>query len=143
MSRILVFTVFLLSTAVFAGKPAVFQKKGKAIRGYDTVAYHLQNRPVEGKDAHTHQWNGATWYFASRANLNSFKADPEKYAPQYGGYCAYAVAKGSTAKTEPDAWKIVDGKLYLNYDRGIQKKWEKDITGYIEKADANWPKVLK
>ena len=124
-------------------RPAVFQKKGKAIRGYDAVAYHLQNKPVEGKDAYTHQWNGATWYFASQANLNSFKADPEKYAPQYGGYCAYAVAKGSTAKTEPDAWKIVDGKLYLNYDKGIQRKWEKDISGYIEKADANWPKVLK
>ena len=143
MSRLLVFTLFLFSAAVLAGKPAVFQKKGKAIRGYDPVAYHTQHKPVEGKAAHQWQWQDATWYFASQANLDLFRADPERYAPQYGGYCAYAVAKGSTAKTVPDAWKIVDGKLYLNYDAGIQKKWEKDIPGYIVKANANWPKVIK
>jgi len=72
-----------------------------------------------------------------------FKADPEKYAPQYGGYCAYAVSEGYTAKTEPDAWKIVDGKLYLNYDKKVQEMWAQDISGRIANADKNWPKVLE
>ena len=113
-----------------------------AINGYDTVAYFTEGKPVEGSADHAYEWNGAEWHFASAENLETFKADPEKYAPQYGGYCAYAVAYGSTAKTEPDAWKIVDGKLYLNYDKSIQSRWEEDVPGYIAKVNTNWPKVL-
>jgi hypothetical protein len=85
----------------------------------------------------------AKWYFASAANRDLFKVDPEKYAPQYGGYCAYAVPQGQTADIDPNAWKIVDGKLYLNYDPEIQKKWLQDIPGYTRKADVNWPAVVK
>lgn len=127
-----------------AAEDPVYQSfLGTAINGYDTVAYFTEGKPVEGSSDHEFEWNGAKWHFASAENLEKFKADPEKYAPQYGGYCAYAVSYGKTAKTEPDAWKIVDGKLYLNYDKSIQSRWEQDIPGYIAKADDNWPKVLE
>ncbi len=114
---------------------------GVAIDGYDPVAYFTDQKPVEGSKAFEFSWKGATWRFASAEHRDLFKAEPEKYAPQYGGYCAYAVAKGSTAGIDPDAWSIVDGKLYLNYDLDIRAKWLQDTKGYIAKADANWPKV--
>ena len=85
---------------------------------------------------------GATWYFSTQTHKDLFEGDPEKYAPQYGGYCAYAVSQGITADIDPQAWKIVDGKLYLNLDKGIQEIWEKDMAGYITKANTNWPKLL-
>ena len=84
---------------------------------------------------------GATWYFACAENRDRFAADPERYAPQYGGYCAWAVAHGYTAKIDPEAWKIVDGKLYLNYSKDVQADWAEDIPGNISKGDANWPKI--
>ena len=90
----------------------------------------------------THDWMGATWCFVSAANKGTFVADPEAYAPQFGGYCAWAVSEGYTASTTPEAWSIVDGKLYLNYSRRIQRRWEKDIPGNISCATANWPKIL-
>ncbi len=131
--------------AVHAASPEIYtgQVKGVAINGYDAVAYFTERKPVAGKAGITHDWKGATWRFASTQNRDAFKAAPEKYAPQYGGYCAYAVAKGSTAKTDPQAWTIVDQKLYLNYSKSVQSTWEKDIPGYIRAADKNWPGVLK
>lgn len=134
--------LLVLSMAAFA-KDSIYQKSGLAIKGYDPVAYFTEKSPVKGKAEHAFVYMEAKWLFASAENLAAFKANPAKYAPQYGGYCAYAVAKGSTAKIDPEAWKIVDGKLYLNYSKSIQKKWEKDISGYIQAADANWPNVLK
>ena len=113
-----------------------------AIKGHDPVAYFTQGGPAKGKNAHSHEWMGATWYFANAENRELFVADPEKYAPQYGGYCAYAVSQGYTAKIDPDAWKIVDDKLYLNFSLKVQKLWEEDIPGYIAKADINWPQIL-
>jgi YHS domain-containing protein len=98
---------------------------------------------VKGSPELTHQWKGATWRFASAENRERFAAAPEKYAPQYGGYCAYGVASGYAVKIEPDAWSVVDGKLYLNYDRSVQKSWQSDVPGYIRKADVNWPRVLE
>ena len=112
-----------------------------AIEGYDPVAYFTEGKPIEGSSAHTYQWNGATWKFASRENRDAFAASPRKFAPQYGGYCAWAVAEGSTAGIDPDAWRVVDGKLYLNYSKSIQKRWARDIPGNIAKGDANWPKI--
>jgi YHS domain-containing protein len=97
---------------------------------------------VRGSREFTHQWKGATWRFASAENRERFAAAPEKYAPQYGGYCAYGVASGYAVKIEPDAWRVVDGKLYLNYDKSVQATWTSDIPGHIRKADANWPGVL-
>jgi YHS domain-containing protein len=132
-------------THAVAAKPPVFTGlvEGVAVGGYDPVAYFTQGKPVKGSEDFTLQHEGATWRFASAENRATFEADPAKYAPQYGGYCAYAVAKGSTAKAEPDAWTIHAGKLYLNFDRSVRAIWEKDIPGYIKKADANWPGVLE
>ncbi len=123
--------------------PPVFSTLlGGAIRGYDTVAYFTEGRPVKGKSAFSHRWKGATWYFASAESRDLFRAEPEKYAPRYGGYCAYAVSQGYTASIDPDAWKIVGGKLYLNYSKSVQELWEKDAPGHIARADKNWPRVL-
>ena len=126
-----------------AAKPEIFAPGGKAIRGYDPVAYFTEGKPVAGKPDFTHKWKGATWYFASAANRDRFRQDPERWAPQYGGYCAYGVAQGYAVKIEVDQWSVVDGKLYLNYDRSVQRTWKRDIPGYIRKADGNWPGVLK
>lgn len=125
-----------------AAEPPVFQRNGLAIGGYDPVAYFTEGKPVRGKAAHSFRWNGATWRFASAAHLARFRAEPVKYAPRYGGYCAYAVARNYTAKTEPDAWTIHDGKLYLNYNRLIRAAWERNKARDIARADRNWPAVL-
>jgi YHS domain-containing protein len=114
---------------------------GTAIEGYEPVAYFEEGKPVEGDSDHTHEWMGATWYLASAANRDLFAADPEKYAPQYGGYCAWAVANGYTAKIDPQAWAVVDDKLYLNYSLDVQKQWQQDVPGNITKADGNWPGI--
>ena len=114
-----------------------------AIRGYDPVAYFTESRAVQGSDEFSYEWLGATWHFASAEHRDAFAKEPEKYAPQYGGYCAYGVSQGYAVKIEPDVWSVVDGKLYLNYDKSVQKTWEKDIPGYIAEADKKWPGVLK
>lgn len=114
-----------------------------AVGGYDVVAYFTERRPVKGERGFAHDYNGAQWHFASAANRDRFIAEPERYAPQFGGYCAWAVSEGYTASADPAYWKIVDGKLYLNYDASVQKKWEADIAGHIRKAAANWPAVLR
>ncbi len=114
-----------------------------AAGGYDPVAYFSEGKPVAGSAEHSHQWMGASWRFASAENKALFASDPERYAPQYGGYCAYAVANGATAPGDPEVWKIVDGKLYLNVSRGIQDEWQKDVPGYIRRADENWPALLR
>lgn len=131
----------LFSAAALAG--AYFELGGAAIGGYDPVAYFKQNKPVKGSAAYTATHEGSTFHFASAANRDAFVADPGRYAPQYGGFCAYAVANGYKAKIEPDAFTIVNGKLYLNYDQSIQRRWRRDIPGYIKKGDRNWPEVLK
>ncbi len=133
----------LLLTPLAYAKPPVFENRAGAIRGYDAVAYFTEQKPVKGNDRYSLQWNGATWYFTSAENRDRFQAHPEKYAPQYGGYCAWAVANGYTAAADPDAWRIVDGKLYLNYSLGVQKQWSQDIPGNIARGDKNWPAVLK
>jgi len=114
-----------------------------AIHGYDPVAYFTDGKPVMGKDEFVFEWSGAKWHFATAEHRDTFKSAPEKYAPRYGGYCAYAVSQGHVADIDPNAWSIVDGKLYLNYDADVQKKWKADIPGYIAKADRNWPGVVK
>lgn len=135
--------LLFFSGALLALDPVNQTFFGVAIKGYDPVAYFTESKPVKGDKKHQFEWNDATWYFASAANKEAFSKEPEKYAPQYGGYCAYAVSQNSTAGIDPDAWKIIDGKLYLNYSQKIQKKWEGDIPGFIEKANQNWPKLLE
>jgi YHS domain-containing protein len=112
---------------------------GVAIEGTDPVAYFTEGRPVAGSKAHSLEYLGATWRFASAEHKAAFEADPEKYAPQYGGYCAWAVSQGYTAGIDPDAWSIVEGKLYLNYDERVMKTWLEDRDALIEQADARWP----
>jgi len=127
-----------------AKKEHVFQKNGLAIDGYDTVAYFdlaVDGKAVKGDPQFSYSYNGATWLFSSAGNLQLFMADPAKYAPAYNGYCAYAVARNRIAKTEPDAWTIVDGRLYLNYDLNIRSRWLKDVPGYLTKSEKNWPTV--
>jgi hypothetical protein len=113
-----------------------------AVSGYDTVAYFTEHKALKGDSRFVAEVAGAQWQFVSAANRDAFIADPKRYAPQYGGYCAWAVAQGDTASSDPTLWKIVDDKLYLNYDAAVQKKWEGDIAGNILKADRNWPSVL-
>ena len=115
---------------------------GVAIRGADPVAYFTEGKAVTGSGEFEYEWNEATWRFSSQENLDLFTANPEQYAPQYGGYCAKAVSEGNLASIDPESWKIVDGKLYLNYSPGVQRQWAEDIPGNIALGDENWPKVL-
>lgn len=125
-------------SGVFGYKPS-----GVAIRGFDTVAYFTESKAVKGDASISTQWNGATWYFSKQEHLELFEADPEKYAPQYGGYCAYGVAVDSLVKIEGDLWDIVDGKLYLNFNKKLQKKWRSSIPSYIQQADSKFDNLLK
>jgi len=116
---------------------------GTAVKGYDVVAYFEDGEAREGSSDFETEWRGATWQFTSADHRDRFAADPERYAPQYGGYCAYGMAKGKAVDVDPQAWRIVDGKLYLNYSKKVQSLWEKDVPGYVAKADANWPGVVE
>jgi len=115
--------------------------RGLAIGGYDTVAYFDSDDAIRGDGRYAHDWNGATWHFASAANRDAFAADPHVYAPQYDGYCAYAAAYASKANGDPEVWEIVDGKLYLNVSNRIKRRWQQDIPGFVARADAAWPSV--
>ena len=119
------------------GNPA----PGLAVHGFDVVAYFKDKKPVQGDAKFALVHNDATYRFASNANLNVFKANPAKYEPAYGGYCAYGVSVGAKFDGDPRYWKIVNGKLYLNLDAGIQEAWLKDVPGAIKKADKNWPQI--
>jgi YHS domain-containing protein len=134
-----------LAPAQQSQKASVFTdfRSKLALDGYDPVSYFKQGKPTKGNPAHAVTWNGASWHFSSAENRAAFEANPQAYAPQFGGYCAWAVSQGYTAKGDPNAWSIVDGKLYLNYNADVHKTWQKDASGNIVKADANWPKVLE
>ena len=125
-----------------ASQTKIYSEDGIAIDGTDPVAYFTKGAPVPGDASITYDWQGATWLFSTTANRDAFAADPVAYAPQYGGYCAYAIAQGSLVSTIPEAWAIVDGKLYLNYSNRIQRRWERDMADYISQADARWPSLL-
>ena len=135
--------LFFSALETRAEKPVNTTLTGVAIKGYDAVAYFTESKPVKGSSDFIYEWNGAEWRFASAANRDLFKADAVKYAPQFGGYCAWAVSRGYTAGIDPDAWKIVNGRLYLNYSSKVQTQWAEDITGNIAKAEENWPTILK
>ena len=134
----------LAPQAAMAGKEKVFTGlvKGTGAGGYDVVSY-FSGTPAQGNADITSEWDGVTWRFSSAANKAAFDANPEQYAPVFGGYCAYAVDNGYTAKGDPEAWSVIDGKLYLNYSTGIRVKWLKDVPGNISAGNANWPKVLE
>ncbi|MDX0451986.1 tat pathway signal sequence domain protein [Sinorhizobium medicae] len=129
----------LNATPSVAGE--IFEVNGAAISGYDPVSYFSSGGPIKGSPEIKSDYKGATFHFATVKNRTLFVADPQKYVPQYGGYCAYGTARGYKAPTEPHAFTLVGGKLYLNYDAAIQESWRKDKVGYISKADKNWPAV--
>jgi hypothetical protein len=114
---------------------------GIALQGYDAVAYVTLQKAVKGQRAYGHDWRGVRWQFASAANRDQFAASPESFAPQFGGFCAYGVSRGYAVDVDPDAFSVIDGKLYLNYSKRVQATWNQDRAGYIEKARQNWPKV--
>jgi YHS domain-containing protein len=120
------------------GMAAEPSKQDLAIQGYDAVAYFQLGRAVKGSPSFTHQWHGMTWQFSSKENRDLFAAGPEQYAPQYDGYCAWAMTEARLAITDPEVWTIVDGKLYLNCSKEAYDKWSRDIPGHIKKADEIW-----
>ena len=134
-----------LASWVQAAKPEIYTGgwgSKVAIKGYDVVNYFTEGKARKGKKAFTYEYKDAAWRFVSQEHLDLFKADPAKYEPQYGGYCAYAVGNNYTASVDPRAFDVHEGKLYLNYSFGIQKKWLARQDFYIEEADKNWPEVL-
>ncbi len=132
----------LFAQTAAAAEPPVYATNGVAINGYDPVAYFTEGKPVEGSPEHTVDWEGATLQFASAENKAMFESDPEKFAPKYGGYCAYAVSKGYIATTDPAAWSIHEDRLYLNYSKSVRALWSARKRHHIEQADMNWPGVL-
>lgn len=133
----------IISQPAFAAQPPVYATGNIAINGYDPVAYFTQGEPVEGTQEFSSEWEGATVLFASAAHKEMFDSDPVKYAPKYGGYCAYAVSKGYTASTDPAAWSVHEGRLYLNYSKSVRALWTARRSSHIKSADANWPSVLE
>ena len=136
----LAFVMFIL-TGLNAAAGGRLPAADLAINGYDTVAYFTAGRAQKGSASFAHQWRNRTWYFSTKENLDKFSVGPEKYAPQYGGYCAWAMAEARRAETDPEVWKIVNGKLYLNCSPAAYEKWSRDIPGNIAKADAHWKKI--
>lgn len=139
------FTVLTLITIAlhgFAQEPEIFATKEGAIRGYDAVAYFKEGKPVKGFSQYEYEWRGATWRFASQQNLDSFRLDPVKFAPQYGGYCAYGLSENHKSPTSPEAFAVINKKLYLNYNLNVRKIWLPDTSMRIVKADSLW-KIIK
>ncbi len=149
MRRFFKRVVFLIAMALGLGIPLahagdpVNTKRGVALKGYDAVSYFTEGKPAKGSSSQIFEWQGASWHFVSEANRAAFAADPEKYAPQFGGYCAYAASEGYLYDASPNYWRIVDGKLYLNYNGSAQKRWEKDIPGNNEKAEGHGPRLIQ
>ncbi len=144
----LVMAAFVVATSLTAtagSEPSAINTLGTdgvAIKGYDPVAYFTEGAPHKGSAEFAAEHNGVKWYFASAENKTLFEADPDKYTPAYGGYCAFGVSQGYLVKIEPDAWSIRDGKLYLNYDKSVQTKWAKKPAKYIQQADEQWPGLV-
>lgn len=117
--------------------------RGVALQGYDPVSFFIAGAPVKGKPDLSVRHGSATYYFASEESRAAFEAEPERYTPQFGGFCAWAVSRGYTAKVEIDTWQVVDGRLILNYDRGVKRKFNEDVAGNLRRADGNWPDLVR
>ncbi|MFB9841641.1 YHS domain-containing (seleno)protein [Mucilaginibacter ginsenosidivorans] len=143
MKRTLIVAALIIfgMTQVKAQKSEIYVSGGKAINGYDAVAFFTQSKPVKGSDSFSFEWQGAKWLFANAEDLAAFKADPEKYAPQYGGYCAYGTSQGHKAPTKAETWTVLNNKLYFNYNKQVKELWTKDRDSLIIVADKKWPEV--
>jgi YHS domain-containing protein len=141
--------IVLAADASAQQKPEIFQAGQQqfganlAVSGFDTVAYHTQNLPVPGTGTYRVSWKGAEWRFATQQNRDLFVQNPERYAPQFGGYCAFAVAFGTTTAADPRVFAIRNGKLYLNLNASVQSQWTRDQDNLIRRAEQNWPRVLQ
>lgn len=148
--KIIVLILALFASAHIGAQPAYAKadevytgwRSNMAVGGYDVVSFH-QGNPIKGQHKISTIWKGAQWRFASQMNLDRFLKEPEKYAPAYGGYCAWAIAKGKLAKGSPKHWSVRDGRLYLNFNKKIKDLWLEDPKGFIETADKEWPEILK
>ena len=129
--------------SALAATPEFFNTDGLAASGHDVVAYFAQSDAVEGNEQFSLQWKGAIWHFVSAENMALFEADPWAYAPQYGGYCAFAMAKNAIARSVPAAWTVYEGKLYLNQSKIVRALWKRDIPGFLVAADKVWPDILQ
>jgi len=139
----------LLLPALLLARPAlarantdVNHRAGVALRGFDTVAWFSERRPRRGIAVNRAMWGGVAWHFASAETLSRFQEQPEAFAPAFGGFCAFGVSRGYKVDIDPEAWHIRADRLYLNYDRGVQRQWLRDMPGYIAAADANWPRLM-
>ena len=139
--RLIAIAVSLMSTVALAGD--FFETDGVALHGYDPVAYFVAAAPQKGQAQYSYEYKGSKFYFASDANRRAFMEAPEKYAPQFGGYCAYGTSQGYKVSTQPDAFAVVKDKLYLNYNKKVQEIWRQDVPGNIDRAEKNWPEVQK
>jgi YHS domain-containing protein len=140
-STVLATLLFAIVTSCSHKKSEIYSSSSAAIGGYDPVAYFTESKPVKGSQEFSYQWKNVNWLFSSQQNLDSFTNNPEKFAPQYGGWCAFACSKGRKATTDPNAWSIVDGKLYLNNSLKVQEKWLANQKESIEQANKNWPAI--
>ena len=141
LTRSLLLSGLLALAPIVQAAEEVFVTDAGAIRGYDPVAYHTEGQPMRGAAEIVHEWNGAVWHFANAANRDRFAADPARYAPRYGGYCAYGTSNGYKVSTQPEAFAIVDGVLYLNHNLPVQQTWDKDRPTYIRDADSHWTAI--
>ncbi|MEX0351493.1 MAG: YHS domain-containing (seleno)protein [Paracoccaceae bacterium] len=131
-----------LAPAARAASPMIYSQGGAAIAGFDTVSYFVDGGPVPGQPDNALMWKGAVWHFASDENREAFEANPRAFAPQFGGYCAYAVSQGQLSTIDPNIWHVIDDKLYLIHSNNIERIWMRDPMANIELAEANWPEVL-
>ena len=144
MKKLFLASIVLFAVSAFAGAKTLVNvdKTGVGIKGYDPVAYFTLNQPVKGNPQYQSAYNGVKYYFSSPQNKAAFDANPSKYEPQFGGFCAYAASKGHTAKIEVDAFQITNGRLLLQYDKSVRDKFNEDTQGNLKKADANWPGIV-
>ena len=144
MKQLLIIAVVFISTSsiVQAQKSPVYAPNGIALEGYDAVAFFTQSKPVKGSASFSYNWEGAKWLFADKADLEKFRESPTKFAPQYGGYCAYGVSQGHKAPVQTDTWTILNNKLYFNYNSKVKETWVKNQSEYIDQANKKWPSVM-
>ena len=138
------FGAMMLAMVLAAGAARaqeIFADNGMALRGYDPVAYFTDGQARAGLADITADWSGVEWRFVSADNRDTFLAAPESYAPQYGGFCAWTMAQGHRAPTNPHAWAVVEGRLYLNSSTRVHRRWARDVPGNIAQADANWSEM--
>lgn len=135
-------SALFLSPAARAETPMFYVDEGMALSGYDVITYFDAAGPQRGQREFAVMWKGAIWLFETNENREAFEANPRAYAPQFGGYCAYAVAQGRLLSSDPRVWRIVDGKLYLTHSPAVERVWAQDVPGHVAMAEANWPAVL-